>query len=76
MFLFIIKFSSFQYRDVMDGFTDIQLCMVCMVSGVRFREADTCMLHPLVFNCRGWLVCYVCQVCSCYLAVFALFLCF
>ena len=27
--------------------------MVCMVSGVRFREADTCMLCPLVFNCRG-----------------------
>ena len=27
--------------------------MVCMVSGVRFREADTCMLYPLVFNCRG-----------------------
>ena len=22
--------------------------MVCMVSGVRFREADTCMLYPLV----------------------------
>ena len=27
--------------------------MVCMVSGVRFMEADTCMLYPLVFNCRG-----------------------
>ena len=27
--------------------------MVCMISGVRFREADTCMLYPLVFNCRG-----------------------
>ena len=27
--------------------------MVCMVSGVRFWEADTCMLYPLVFNCRG-----------------------
>ena len=27
--------------------------MVCMVSGVCFREADTCMLYPLVFNCRG-----------------------
>ena len=27
--------------------------MVCMVSGVHFREADTCMLYPLVFNCRG-----------------------
>ena len=27
--------------------------MVCMVSGVRFREADTCMLYPLMFNCRG-----------------------
>ena len=25
--------------------------MVCMVSGVCFREADTCMLYPLVFNC-------------------------
>ena len=24
-----------------------------MVSGVHFREADTCMLYPLVFNCRG-----------------------
>ena len=23
-----------------------------MVSGVHFREADTCMLYPLVFNCR------------------------
>ena len=27
--------------------------MVCMVTGVRFREADTCMLYPLMFNCRG-----------------------
>ena len=27
--------------------------MVCMVSGVRFREADTWMLYPLLFNCRG-----------------------
>ena len=27
--------------------------MVCMVSGVPFREAYTCMLYPLVFNCRG-----------------------
>ena len=27
--------------------------MICMVSGVRFREADTCTLYPLVFNCRG-----------------------
>ena len=27
--------------------------MVCMVSGVHFSEADTCMLYPLVFNCRG-----------------------
>ena len=27
--------------------------MVCIVSGVRFREAYTCMLYPLVFNCRG-----------------------
>ena len=27
--------------------------MVCMVSGVRFREADTCMLYLLMFNCRG-----------------------
>ena len=27
--------------------------MVYMVSGVRFREADTCMLYPLMFNCRG-----------------------
>ena len=24
-----------------------------MVSGVCFREADTCMLYPLVFNCRS-----------------------
>ena len=32
--------------------------MVCMVSGVRFREADTCMLYPLVFSCRGG-GCYV-----------------
>ena len=31
----------------MDGFTYIVLsvAMVCMVSGVRFREADTCMLY-------------------------------
>ena len=37
-------FSSFQYRDVMDGFTHILLSVwfaVCMVSGVHFREADT-----------------------------------
>ena len=27
--------------------------MVCMVSGVHFREADTCMLYPLMLNCRG-----------------------
>ena len=27
--------------------------MVCMVSGVCFREADTYMLYPLMFNCRG-----------------------
>ena len=27
--------------------------MACMVSSVRFREADTSMLYPLVFNCRG-----------------------
>ena len=27
--------------------------MVYMVSGVCFRESDTCMLYPLVFNCRG-----------------------
>ena len=27
--------------------------MVCMVSGVYFKEADTCMLYPLAFNCRG-----------------------
>ena len=30
--------------------------MVCIVSG--FSEADTCMLYPLMFNCRdgGWYV--------------------
>ena len=27
--------------------------MVCMVSDVCFREADTCMLYLLMFNCRG-----------------------
>ena len=27
--------------------------MVCMVSGVHFREAGKCMLYPLMFNCRG-----------------------
>ena len=27
--------------------------MVWMVSGVHFKEADTCMLYPLMFNCRG-----------------------
>ena len=37
----------------MDGFTYILLSVVCMASGVRFREADTCMLYPLVSNCRG-----------------------
>ena len=31
----------------------IAWCMDCMVSGVRFREADTCTLYPLMFNCRG-----------------------
>ena len=30
--------------------------MVCMVPGVRFGEADTCMLYPLMFNCGGWYV--------------------
>ena len=32
--------------------------MVYMVSGVHFREADTCLLCPLVFSCigDGWYV--------------------
>ena len=35
----------------MDGFTYILLSG--MVSGVHFREAYTCILYSLVFNCRG-----------------------
>ena len=31
-----------------------------MASGVRFREANTCMLYPLVFNCRGVVVGMLC----------------
>ena len=27
--------------------------MIRMVSRVHFREADTCMLYPMVFSCRG-----------------------
>ena len=53
VFFFFHYFSSFQYRDVMDGSHIFCLVWVCMESGVRFREADTCMLYPLVFNCKG-----------------------
>ena len=30
-------------------------CLVYGLHGIRcsFQEADTCMLYPLVFNCRG-----------------------
>ena len=46
--------TVFSTEDVMNSFKYILLrCMVCMVSGVRFREADTYMLYLLMFNCRG-----------------------
>ena len=43
-------------------FSIAMLCMVshifCLVYGLHgvrrlFEEADTCMLYPLMFNCRG-----------------------
>ena len=46
--VFVCYFNSFQCRDVMNVFTYnlLSVYMVCMESGVCFREADTCMLYP------------------------------
>ena len=49
MFLFIV------FSIGMSWVVSHIFCLVhgLHVLGVRFREADTCMLYALVFNCRG-----------------------